>query len=325
MACNTVVSAEEIRVLKSALEEDTTRDPFVHIDAEPSLLPSQRDSTSSAARPAAPLKLSPVPTPPTSKSTHHAAPIVTEVVKEGRQTVAVAAAAAADRSNLSSSSSSTSSSASATGNGTGNRAGETLRLVEPRTVPLAKSAIKKEEAKASINKEKKEAKKSTAAATPAPPPPSQRLSAQNVATAAREAELATRKKVQQKGEELKKGLEKRSQLAKRRAAELEKETRSVVRRYPVAASGIVGACTLSLSLVALLCMMMRNEHSHCFDASVNLAILGSVGYMAYSHWHLPRWDRKVVSSVSIGLAALAAGQGSVVSFSHSCPSMENGG
>lgn len=41
----------------------------------------------------------------------------------------------------------------------------------------------------------------------------------------------------------------------------------------------------------------------------NLAVLGTVGYVAYSNWDLPRWDRRTVSAVTIGLLGLSVGEG----------------
>lgn len=44
---------------------------------------------------------------------------------------------------------------------------------------------------------------------------------------------------------------------------------------------------------------------------VNTAILGTVGYFAYKNWDAPRWDRRVVSAVSVGLLSLWSGEGLV--------------
>ena len=37
---------------------------------------------------------------------------------------------------------------------------------------------------------------------------------------------------------------------------------------------------------------------------VNTAAIGTVAYLAYVKWDLPRWNRRVVASVSVGLVAL---------------------
>ncbi|KAJ7056619.1 hypothetical protein C8F01DRAFT_1154321 [Mycena amicta] len=43
---------------------------------------------------------------------------------------------------------------------------------------------------------------------------------------------------------------------------------------------------------------------------LNIAALGTVGYFAYEHWDRT-WDRRVVSAVSAGLAAMSIGEGLV--------------
>lgn len=42
---------------------------------------------------------------------------------------------------------------------------------------------------------------------------------------------------------------------------------------------------------------------------VNTAIIGTVGYFAYKNWDAPRWDRRMVSAVSVGIIALWSGEG----------------
>ncbi|KDQ57547.1 hypothetical protein JAAARDRAFT_58152 [Jaapia argillacea MUCL 33604] len=42
---------------------------------------------------------------------------------------------------------------------------------------------------------------------------------------------------------------------------------------------------------------------------VNTSILGTVGYLAYTNWDKPHWDRRTVSAVSIGLLTLWGGEG----------------
>ena len=42
---------------------------------------------------------------------------------------------------------------------------------------------------------------------------------------------------------------------------------------------------------------------------VNVGVLGGVGYAAYTNWDAPRWDRRVVSAVTIGLLGLWGGEG----------------
>ncbi|KAL8278818.1 hypothetical protein RQP46_008887 [Phenoliferia psychrophenolica] len=71
--------------------------------------------------------------------------------------------------------------------------------------------------------------------------------------------------------------------AAKKASELEKEGEALVRKYPAAATGIVGLA--------------------------NLAVVAAVGVVAYQNWDKPRWDRRTVSAVSIGLLALFGGEG----------------
>ena len=46
---------------------------------------------------------------------------------------------------------------------------------------------------------------------------------------------------------------------------------------------------------------------------MNLGVLGGVGFVAYNNWGAPRWDRRVVSAVAVGLMTLFSGEGSVSS------------
>lgn len=41
---------------------------------------------------------------------------------------------------------------------------------------------------------------------------------------------------------------------------------------------------------------------------VNSAILGALGYVAYSNWNKP-WDRRAVSAISVGLLTIWGGEG----------------
>lgn len=47
------------------------------------------------------------------------------------------------------------------------------------------------------------------------------------------------------------------------------------------------------------------------ECVVNVAVLGSLGYLSYLHWDEPVWDRRYIASVTAGLLALFAGQGCV--------------
>ena len=43
--------------------------------------------------------------------------------------------------------------------------------------------------------------------------------------------------------------------------------------------------------------------------ALNVGLLGALGWLGYVHWEVPRWDRRVVSAVSVGLLALYGGEG----------------
>jgi len=63
----------------------------------------------------------------------------------------------------------------------------------------------------------------------------------------------------------------------KKASEVEREGRALAREYPYAATGIIGA--------------------------VNVALIAVPAYYAYANWHYPRWDRRIVSAVAVGLTA----------------------
>lgn len=108
-------------------------------------------------------------------------------------------------------------------------------------------------------------------------------------------------KVEKKGEELKKEISKdvrlpfspltsprtdsRTQAKKlqKKGAEWEKDARATAKKYPAASSGIVGIA--------------------------NLAVLAAVGVVAYQNWDKPKWDRKTVLLVSVGLLGLFSAEG----------------
>ena len=48
--------------------------------------------------------------------------------------------------------------------------------------------------------------------------------------------------------------------------------------------------------------------------TVNAGVLGAVGYYAYTEWDRPRWDKRIVSAVSVGLLTLWSGEGCVFPF-----------
>ncbi|PCH43694.1 hypothetical protein WOLCODRAFT_26122 [Wolfiporia cocos MD-104 SS10] len=42
---------------------------------------------------------------------------------------------------------------------------------------------------------------------------------------------------------------------------------------------------------------------------LNTGIISAIGYFAYTEWDRPRWDRRTVSAISVGLIALWSGEG----------------
>ncbi|KAK4703697.1 hypothetical protein P7C70_g2522, partial [Phenoliferia sp. Uapishka_3] len=94
-----------------------------------------------------------------------------------------------------------------------------------------------------------------------------------------EAEEAVRKEV----DEVKEVGKKAGKEAAKKARELEKEGREFAKKYPAAASGIVGVA--------------------------NFAVLAAVGAIAYSNWDKPRWDRRTVSAITVGLLGLFGAEG----------------
>lgn len=105
---------------------------------------------------------------------------------------------------------------------------------------------------------------------------------------------------------------------KKRAEGVEKDVEKVVRRYP-AATGLIGLGE---------CRSPDRDSSNCrtpqiiqtdseFDVlpshytTVNVAAIGTLSYLAYSHWHLPQWDRRTVTLTSLALGSLFVGEGSV--------------
>ncbi|GAA5896130.1 uncharacterized protein JCM6883_001724 [Sporobolomyces salmoneus] len=72
-------------------------------------------------------------------------------------------------------------------------------------------------------------------------------------------------------------VKKDAKKVQKKAGEIEREGRDLARRYPYAATGIVGL--------------------------VNATLIAVPAYYAYKNWHYPRWDRRIVSAVAVGLTA----------------------
>ncbi|GAA6050688.1 hypothetical protein JCM3770_000893 [Rhodotorula araucariae] len=70
---------------------------------------------------------------------------------------------------------------------------------------------------------------------------------------------------------------KEAKKIQKKASEVEREGRALAKQYPLAATGIVGL--------------------------TNLLLIAVPSYFAWKHWDHPRWDRRIVSAVGIGLAA----------------------
>lgn len=90
-----------------------------------------------------------------------------------------------------------------------------------------------------------------------------------------------------------------AERAKQEGSKLYLHAKEVILR-PQVAGGLVGACE---SRVAV------NRHRHkLIHGVVNLAVIGAVGYVSYRHWNQP-WDRRIVSSVAVGLLGLSGLEG----------------
>ncbi|KWU44834.1 Proteophosphoglycan ppg1 [Rhodotorula sp. JG-1b] len=76
----------------------------------------------------------------------------------------------------------------------------------------------------------------------------------------------------------------------RKASELEREGRDLAKRYPYAASGIVGIA--------------------------NALLVAVPAYYAYANWHHPRWDKRIVSAVAVGLGAIFSAEGALGWFEY---------
>ncbi|POY73290.1 hypothetical protein BMF94_3624 [Rhodotorula taiwanensis] len=76
----------------------------------------------------------------------------------------------------------------------------------------------------------------------------------------------------------------------RKASELEREGRDLAKRYPVAASGLIGL--------------------------TNAILIAVPAYYAYTNWHYPRWDKRIVSAVAVGLGAIFSAEGALGWFEY---------
>lgn len=56
---------------------------------------------------------------------------------------------------------------------------------------------------------------------------------------------------------------------------------------------------------------------------VNFVVLSAIAYSSWRNWQKPRWDRKVVSSVGIGLMTLLGGEWYIMFPSQICITEKN--
>lgn len=86
----------------------------------------------------------------------------------------------------------------------------------------------------------------------------------------------------------------------KKASEVEREGRALAREYPYAATGIIGAS--KFPFVSSLFSLVLSSFS-LYLSTVNVALVAVPAYYAYANWHHPRWDRRIVSAVAVGLTA----------------------
>ncbi|BGP59223.1 hypothetical protein NBRC10512v2_000515 [Rhodotorula toruloides] len=77
---------------------------------------------------------------------------------------------------------------------------------------------------------------------------------------------------------------------KRKASEVEREGRALAKKYPYAATGLVGL--------------------------TNALLIAIPGYLAWKNWDQPRWDRRIVSMVTVGLGSIFAAEGALGWFEY---------
>ncbi|GAA5983872.1 hypothetical protein JCM11641_006403 [Rhodosporidiobolus odoratus] len=87
-----------------------------------------------------------------------------------------------------------------------------------------------------------------------------------------------KKEAKEFADKAEKEVKKDAKKLQKKASEVEKEGRALAKQYPYAASGLAGA--------------------------VNLALIAVPAFYAYQNWDKPRWDRRIVSAVAVGLTAV---------------------
>jgi hypothetical protein len=56
------------------------------------------------------------------------------------------------------------------------------------------------------------------------------------------------------------------------------------------------------------------RHSNPSLPAVNFALIAVPAFYAYQNWHAPRWDRRIVSAVAVGLGAIFGAEASLGYF-----------
>ncbi|GAA5981385.1 hypothetical protein JCM5350_004388 [Sporobolomyces pararoseus] len=87
-----------------------------------------------------------------------------------------------------------------------------------------------------------------------------------------------------------KEVKKDAKKVQKKAGEIEKEGRDLARQYPYAATGIVGLA--------------------------NALLIAVPAFYAYKTWHYPRWDRRIVSAVAVGLTAVFGAESALGYFEY---------
>jgi len=98
-----------------------------------------------------------------------------------------------------------------------------------------------------------------------------------------------------------------AEKAKKEAKRLEKEGREFAREYPIAATGIIGLSASSRPpprSVRSSLELLADSSPRRLSRAANLLLVAVPSYYAYKNWHLPRWDRRIVSAVAVGLAGI---------------------
>lgn len=94
---------------------------------------------------------------------------------------------------------------------------------------------------------------------------------------------------------------------KREGAAIYRTAREHILR-PGVLGGLLGVCESTYAYV----VYPGSKHIS-FPCTVNAGVLGAVGYLSYTNWGRPSWDRRVVSAVSVGLLTLWGSEGFVSS------------